>query len=257
MKALSFLSPLFRFRRPVKTLAPHSAYELWARTYDQRDTNALLQAEEQAMLPILRSMAIAGKKVADVGCGTGRYLRHCSDAGASHLVGVDFSRQMLLATKNKGIDPACLLCESSIEALPLRTAWFDVVISTLVLAHLPSFQRAVHEMSRVLKPRGFLVLSDFHPENLKRNWKRTFAGGNDRHSGRRFAAESYHHPIEEYREEFRRQDLHVDRFLQPAIDPSLEPLFQKAKASHIYRQFFGTPILIIFLLRKLEPGHTQ
>lgn len=239
----------------MRTLAPHSAYELWAKTYDQRDTNALLQAEEQAVLPMLRSIAFAGKTVADLGCGTGRYLRHSLSEGARNTVGVDFSRQMLLASRNNC--GSCGLCESSVEALPLRTGWFDVVISTLVLAHLPSLQRAVHEMSRVLKPQGFLVVSDFHPENLKRNWKRSFVAVEDNRTRGRFAAESYYHPIEDYRDEFKKNNLHVEQYVEPVIDASLEPLFKKANVSHIYREFFGTPILIIFLLRKLEPAQTH
>ena len=251
MNSVGYLSPFFKFRRPVKTLAPHSAYELWARTYDQRENNALLQAEEQALIPVLGAIKFAGKTVADLGCGTGRHLQYFLKEGVQKLVGVDFSRQMLLAAKANCGNSACILSESSIEALPLRTGYFDVAISTLVLAHLQSLQRAVFEMSRVLKPQGTLVLSDFHPENVKRNWKRSFGTGQDTNAGHAFAAESYYHPVTEYLDEFRKNNLHVDRFIEPVIDETLEPLFKRGKASHIYRKFFGAPILIIYLLRKI------
>ncbi len=48
---------------------------------------------------------------------------------------------------------------SRAEDLPLATGEFDVVLCTQVLEYVPSPQKAVDEMRRVLRPGGYLFLS--------------------------------------------------------------------------------------------------
>lgn len=48
---------------------------------------------------------------------------------------------------------------SDVQALALADNTFDVVVCTEVLEHLPEPQTAIHEMYRVLKPGGTLVLT--------------------------------------------------------------------------------------------------
>ena len=48
---------------------------------------------------------------------------------------------------------------SDVQALALADDTFDVVVCTEVLEHLPEPQTAIHEMYRVLKPGGTLILT--------------------------------------------------------------------------------------------------
>lgn len=48
---------------------------------------------------------------------------------------------------------------SDVQALALADNTFDVVVCTEVLEHLPEPQTAIHEMYRVLKPGGTLILT--------------------------------------------------------------------------------------------------
>ena len=70
--------------RQVSTLEGHA---LWADTYDGA-ANPLLALEELAMEPLLPDLA--GQYVADLACGTGRWLEKLLRRGAREALGVDF-----------------------------------------------------------------------------------------------------------------------------------------------------------------------
>lgn len=60
--------------------------------------------------------------------------------------------------------------KDNIEYTKLRSNTFDAVISRLVLEHLSSPEKAVHEMYRILKPRGLNIILDIDNEA----WGMTF-----------------------------------------------------------------------------------
>jgi ubiquinone/menaquinone biosynthesis C-methylase UbiE len=81
------------------------------------------------------------------------------------VYGIDASEEMIdVARKNAkqtGIDARFDV--ALIEKLPFEDSTFDVVISRLVMHHLPDDlkQRALDEIFRVLKPGGTIFLADF------------------------------------------------------------------------------------------------
>jgi 2-polyprenyl-3-methyl-5-hydroxy-6-metoxy-1,4-benzoquinol methylase len=90
--------------------------------------------------------------VLDVGCGIGELANHVQDK--SKYFGID-------------VNPYCvnyLLVRSlqaevgSVYEIPSGPLAFDVVVMSHVLEHLDDPQRAIHEISRVLKPSGYLIL---------------------------------------------------------------------------------------------------
>jgi SAM-dependent methyltransferase len=108
-----------------------------------------------------------GESVLDVGCGTGTLaLAARARVGPGCAVwGVDPSPQMIRRARHKarraGLEVE--FREATIEALPFPDAQFDLVLSTLMLHHLPRSLRApgVREMRRVLKPGGRVFIMDF------------------------------------------------------------------------------------------------
>src|SRR5258707_15532749 len=69
------------------------AYERWARVYPPVAHNPLMRAEQAAMLELLP--AVAGSRVLDLACGSGRYSRLLLEANAGHVVALDFCIPML------------------------------------------------------------------------------------------------------------------------------------------------------------------
>ena len=111
----------------------------------------------------------AGDKVLDVGCGTGNLtLTAKKHVGASGSVyGIDASPEMIAEARKKAQRSSmeAVFEVELIEKLPYPDATFDVVISRLVIHHLPDDlkRRGFAEILRVLKPDGHLFVADFNP----------------------------------------------------------------------------------------------
>ena len=110
-----------------------------------------------------------GEEVLDVGCGTGSLaLRLEASLGARGSVhGIDASPEMIDTARHKalkaGIDVDFRV--GFAEELPFADRTFDLVVSQLVIHHLPGDlkSRAFGEMCRVLKHNGRCVIVDFEP----------------------------------------------------------------------------------------------
>jgi malonyl-CoA O-methyltransferase len=227
------------------------AYQAWAKTYDQRENNAFLQAEEGVIVPLLESAHLAGKNIVDFGCGTGRHLVRCCGRNASSIAGVDISHEMLTRALDKSLPTEqIILLESSIESLPFRDAHFDMGISALVLGHCPRLSVPIAEMARVLRPGATLLVSDWHPENDRRGWKRIFDVPSADGTRTRYAAQSYRHSLREYRTQFVNQGFVVEQVHEPVIDNSMEPIFRRTNMMHVFQQYYGCPLVVVFELRK-------
>jgi ubiquinone/menaquinone biosynthesis C-methylase UbiE len=114
-----------------------------------------------------------GEAVLDVGCGTGSLAviakRRVGPAG--RVKGVDASPEMIERARAKaakaGLDVAFDVARA--ESLPVPDASVDVVLSTLMLHHLPAAvrERFAGEIRRVLKPGGRVLAVDFEPPAKK------------------------------------------------------------------------------------------
>ena len=108
----------------------------------------------------------AGDRVLDVGCGPGYFVRMISRAvgPSGSAVGVDAAEEMVGYARERTRNVSnCSFEAGGAEALPFAEASFDVVVSSLMMHHLPDDlrQAAVLEMRRVLRPGGTLLLADF------------------------------------------------------------------------------------------------
>lgn len=130
--------------------------------------------------PAMRERTIAlahlvpGESVLEVGCGTGEIaLRAKARSGPRGFVaGIDPSPEMIAVARQKAAR-ANLEVDfriATVEALPFADATFDVVLSSLMMHHLPEDlkPRALAEILRVLKPDGRLLVVDFQEPTSRR-----------------------------------------------------------------------------------------
>ena len=108
---------------------------------------------------MLREFAapLEGRRVLDVGTGTGRAAIVLAAAGA-HVTGVDASPEMLRVARERASSRgvAVTFDAGDAHALPFEAASFDVVVSLRVLMHTPGWRQCVGELCRVA--RGTVIL---------------------------------------------------------------------------------------------------
>lgn len=205
------------------------------------------------MLSLLRA-ELRGCSIFDAGCGSGRYMIHALRRGASRVVGVDLSTEMLqraraeLRTEPAAMAPSHLgaeqapptfqLIRAHLEALPLRDRWADVTICGLTLGHLRSLDTSLAELQRVTRPGGVILCSDFHPIGHALGWRREFNAG-----GQRYAVRHTPYSYADWQQTCERLGLRIERILEPRLDPADIPC-----DAHFDPAALGVPVAIVFEL---------
>jgi malonyl-CoA O-methyltransferase len=163
-----------------------SAYDRWSTVYDH-DGNPLVALEE----PVVRAMlddlpAINGLSALDLGCGTGRHALHLAERGA-RVTALDFSEGMLEQARAKpGAERITFIHhDAAANPLPFEPASFDLLVSALVLEHVPDLAHFFAQSKRVLKPGAPAIFTAMHPAMMLRGAHARFT---DPDSGDKIAA---------------------------------------------------------------------
>ncbi|MGQ9572457.1 MAG: class I SAM-dependent methyltransferase [Dehalococcoidia bacterium] len=107
---------------------------------------------ERRFLEAIERLLRPGDRVLDAGCGSGRLFAYDLRGRASLTVGVDISPAV---ARNANIDAPL---QASLTALPFASETFDLIICKHVLEHLDEPASAFHELARVLRPQGRLLI---------------------------------------------------------------------------------------------------
>ncbi|GEM_PF-5487452 len=95
------------------------------------------------------------KKVLDVGCGCGHFVRALKQEGYE-AKGIDHNSEIIgLAAQKHGLD----LSAGNILALPYQDGAFDMAICFEVLEHVQNYPGVIEEIKRVLKKDGVLLIT--------------------------------------------------------------------------------------------------
>ncbi|HEV2109825.1 MAG TPA: methyltransferase domain-containing protein [Gammaproteobacteria bacterium] len=161
-------------RAPGLLLHTPGLYDLtvWLMTFGREERL------REAMLDLLNLRP--GSSVLDVGCGTGSLAiaakRDVGPAGA--VFGIDASPEMLARARRKARKAGLEVTfqNAPAQALPFPDTRFDAVLSTIMLHHLPrpSRRQCVHEMKRVLKPGGQVLVVEFAASTGKKSHRSHF-----------------------------------------------------------------------------------
>lgn len=117
---------------------------------------------------VVREADLRGRRVLDLGCGTGRLSAALADRGIARVWGVDSSPEMLAVAREK-LPATVGLKLGRAEDLAFRDGWFERAVMWLVV-HLVDRPRAFREVARVLAPAGRLAVVSFATGHFHRFW---------------------------------------------------------------------------------------
>jgi SAM-dependent methyltransferase len=126
---------------------------------------------------------LAGRRVVDVGCGTGSVALALAELG-SRVWGVDPADEMLAVARSR-VGRAVGLKRGRAEALPFKDGWFERAVLRLVV-HLVDRSRALPELARVLAPTGRVVIATFDLAHFHGFWLNRFFPAIERIDAARF-----------------------------------------------------------------------
>lgn len=169
-----------------------AGYAAWASSYDD-DGNPLIALEEPAVQGWFGP--VRGRRVLDLGCGTGRHTQALTDAGAQ-VWALDLTPEMIAKARAKRPEASvCWVRHALPQPLPFPASAFDLVVLGLVAEHIADLPRLLTESARVLRPGGRCVVSALHPD-------RTAAGQRARYidpeTGLRHPITTYHRSVADY-----------------------------------------------------------
>lgn len=116
---------------------------------------------------IVEAGDLAGRRVLDVGCGTGSFASALAERRAE-VWGVDASEEMLAQAWTRGL-PRERFVHARAEELPFGDASFERAVMRLVVHHVER-PPALSELARVVAPSGCATVATFDPAGFETFW---------------------------------------------------------------------------------------
>ena len=166
------------------------AYDAWSANYDtvENKTRDLEAKSLRETFSISEPLDIL-----EIGCGTGKNTEWLLTK-AAHLIGADFSAEMLAKAKEK-------IAAENVEfkQLDLREEWdfnpnsFDLITCSLTLEHIENLDFVFEQARKVLRPDGRFYIGELHPFKQYQGSKARFEIG-----GKAFELECFVHHVSEF-----------------------------------------------------------
>jgi len=146
------------------------AVDLWAKhfypnaeqvayaTYRHENT-----ARKEIESGVWHSVFSEGKRILDIGCGTGYYLYRMGTELNIHngLNGIDISFNAVRLAKQRL--PNALLQVADAAQLPFSDESMDLVTAYSVMQYMECPKDVIHEIFRILRPGGYFILTIHRP----------------------------------------------------------------------------------------------
>jgi malonyl-CoA O-methyltransferase len=226
----------------ITEIDTRAGYDRWAPGYDDYD-NPLIALEQ----PVVRALLgdPRGRTVLDVGCGTGRHALWMAERGAA-VTGIDFSSGMLGQLRAKTQATIDLVEHDFTVGLPFPDESMDLVTCCLVLEHVDDLGSVLAEMHRVCRPGGRIVLSDFHPEMLRRGYHARFREAPE---GPKFQMQGEAHTVSDYVMAAVSAGFSLQHVSEHQMTEAI------ATTSRSARKWVGLPLLFVLAAQRVHDRH--
>jgi malonyl-CoA O-methyltransferase len=215
---------------PISKLNSREAYRLWAPNYAAETATSFL--DEELAHEMLRG--IPRTKLLDAGCGIGRRI-----ADVPAAVGLDASPEMLAVGRARNV------VVGDVKAMPFASDCFDMVWCRLVLGHLSDPFPAYAELARVCMSRGYVFVTDFHPEAAALGHRRSFTDD----AGIVHEIEHYVH--HDHIDLARKAGLHLVDHRDGVVGPSIRNFYARGIGLKTYKRDVGLKLVAAFLFYRV------
>jgi SAM-dependent methyltransferase len=136
------------------------AYDRWAASYDS-DRNRTRDLDGRVLREA--GLPVAGARVLELGCGTGRNTTWLADH-AAHVVALDGSEGMLARAREALAErPVTFVHQDLLAPWPVAEGSVDLVLVDLVLEHVEALAGVFSAAAGALRPGGVLHVCELHP----------------------------------------------------------------------------------------------
>lgn len=138
-------------------------------SWDRPEIQFWKQSTARVLKRLLGESDLAGKHIADIGCGDGQWLNEFQTWGAGYLNGIDLLEERISEARQR-LPDADLHCGDA-RCLPWANASMDLVTQFTVFSSIldPQMRSDIaNEMRRVLKPGGHIFWYDCRYSNPAR-----------------------------------------------------------------------------------------
>lgn len=127
-----------------------------------------INANELIEIPIIKSMlpTLKGKRILDLGCGNGTMSKYFIENGASYVLALDISKNMIEEAKEKNNDKSIKYEVLGMEEISSIKEKFDLVFSSLAFHYIEDFNKLINDIYNLLNKDGILLFSQEHPNVL-------------------------------------------------------------------------------------------
>lgn len=151
-------------------------HELWVKTYYSGRNIKFYELAFEKIFQIIKVKK--NSKFLDAGCGNGIHSIKLAEK-SNNITSIDFSDEALKLARGKineqNVSESITLMKENMLSLSFNDSVYDGVLFWGVLMHIPDIEKALFELSRVLKPNGYLVLSENNKTSIQtffaRAWK--------------------------------------------------------------------------------------
>lgn len=204
----------------------------------------MLDLDEVLFSKLLDRINIENKAVADIGCGTGRHWKKILKRRPLSLTGFDISEGMLNKLKEKFPDANVYKITDDLFTR-IHNPPYDLIISTLTVAHIDNLERALNAWCSILKANAEIIITDFHPKMLDSGGKRTF-----KYKNRRLAVRNHVHHIDTIKNILAAKGFRAVAFEEFVIDETVKHYYDAQNALAVYQQFKGLPVIYGLYLKR-------
>lgn len=144
-------------------MGPATEYDRWHNREIDSDPERADESAPWYRLVLEYLGNLEGKRILEIACGRGGFLRVLAKRGAK-VFGTDFSSAALEFASRKAASNGSGgilidFIQADAQQLPFASEAFDVVVSCETIEHLPNPQAGLNEMARVCRSGGLLYLT--------------------------------------------------------------------------------------------------